>query len=193
MHSDPTNYRPTAVLPTLSCVFELLLINQLQRLISPYIPPEQFGFLKRSSTSDVGVSLTSTVTTAINHRAEVRLVAQEDFNHVQWDSLLEHLWNIDCRSRVFNLLKFYLSDQYIKVVIPSDLYPVSPGVPQSTIWSPLLFNLYVLLPYVSKYRSVVGYADDHTLFKTISSKDNRITAAAHLNADLAVLCEYGHH
>ena len=40
---------------------------------------------------------------------------------------------------------------------------------------------------------MVGYADDHTLLTTIPHKDNRVTAAAQLNADLVALCEYGHH
>ena len=47
------------------------LITQLQRQIFPHLPPEQFGFLKGSGTSDDGVSLASTITTAINNRAEV--------------------------------------------------------------------------------------------------------------------------
>ena len=188
------------VLPTLSRVFELLLITQLQRQISPHIPPEQFGFLKGSSTSDAGVSLASAITTAINQRAEVRLVALDikgAFDHVRWDGLLKHLWSIGCRGRVFRLFESYLSDRYIRVVTPldlSDLYPVSAGVPQGAIWSPLLFNLYVrLLPSVPKHCSVVGYADDHTLLTIIPNKVNRITAAANLNANLAALCEYGHH
>ena len=40
---------------------------------------------------------------------------------------------------------------------------------------------------------MVDYADDYTLLTTIPHKDNRATAAAQLNADLAALCEYGHH
>ena len=40
---------------------------------------------------------------------------------------------------------------------------------------------------------MVGYADDHTLLTTIPHKDDRVTAAAQLNADLAALCKYGHH
>ena len=44
--SDPTNYRPITVLPTLSRVFEQLLITQLQHRILPFIPSDQFGFLK---------------------------------------------------------------------------------------------------------------------------------------------------
>ena len=116
---------------------------------------------------------------------------------MRWDGLLEHLWSIGCRSRIFHLFKSYLSDRYIKVVTAldsSDFYPVSAGIPQGAIWSPLLFNLYVhLLPSVPKYCLVVGYVDDHTLLTTIPNKVNRITAAAHLNTNLAVLCEYGCH
>ena len=82
MHSDPTNYHPIAVLPR---VFEQLLMTQLQRHILPFIPSEQFGFLKGSSTSDAGISLASTIASAINQRAEVRLVALDvkgAFDHV---------------------------------------------------------------------------------------------------------------
>ena len=68
--SDPTCYRPIAVLPTLSRVFERLLAPQLRRHIDPHIPREQFGFMRGSSTSDAGVSLASTITAAIDQRAE---------------------------------------------------------------------------------------------------------------------------
>ena len=58
----------------------------------------------------------------------------------------------------------------------------------------LLFNLYIrLLPSVPRHCLVFGYADDQTLLTTIPHKDNLVTAAAQLNADLAALCKYGHH
>ena len=79
------SYQPIAVLPTLSRVFEQLLITQLQCHIFPFIPPEQFGLLKGSCTSDAGISLTSTTASAINQQAEVRLVALDikgAFDHV---------------------------------------------------------------------------------------------------------------
>ena len=79
-----------------------------------------------------------------------------------------HLRSIGCCGRVFRSFKSYLSNRYIKVVTPfdsSDLHPVSAGVPQGAIWSPLLFNFYIrLLPSVPRHCLVVGYADDHTLF-----------------------------
>ena len=39
---------------------------------------------------------------------------------------------------------------------------------------------------------VVSYANYHTFLITIPHRDNRATAAAHLKADLAALCDYGH-
>ena len=146
--SDPTCYRPIVVLPTLSRVFEKLLVTQLKRHIDLHIPKEQFGFMKGSSTSDAGVLLASTIITAINQRAEARLVALDikgAFDSVWWKGLLTHLWSISFRDKVFRLFESYLSNRFIRVVTPlesSDLYPVTAGVPQGAIWSPFIQFIY---------------------------------------------------
>ena len=92
--SDPTKHHPIAVLPTLSCVFEHVLAPQLYKCIVQHIPSEQFGFVKDSNTLDAGVSLASSIASALNQRAEVRLVALDikgAFDHVCWNGLLAHL------------------------------------------------------------------------------------------------------
>ena len=107
--SDPTNYHPIAVFPTLSCAFEQLFLTQIQHQIDPYILPEQFGFQKGSSSSGTGASLASTITTAMNHRAEDRLVTLDikgAFDHVWWDGLLEHRFSIGCYGRIFIYINF---------------------------------------------------------------------------------------
>jgi len=75
--SDPCNYRPIAVLPTLSRVFERVLQPILERHLSPFIPVQQFGFMRGSSCADAGVSLASAILFALDQRAEVQLVALE--------------------------------------------------------------------------------------------------------------------
>ena len=74
----------------------------------------------------------------------------------------------------------------------SDHHSISAGVPQDAIWPPLFFDLYIhLLPRIQKHCLTVGYADGHTFVITIPRKEDHNIVAAHLNADLAALCEYG--
>ena len=102
--------------------------------------------MKGSSTSGAGVLLASCITTAINQRAEARLVALDikgTFDSVWWRGLLAHLHSIDFCDKVISLFESYLSNRFIQVVTPLEstgLYPVTTGVCQGAIWSPLLFN-----------------------------------------------------
>ena len=52
------------------------------------------------------------------------------------------------------------------------------GVPQSSIWSPLMFSYEVL------HCDLFQYADNSSLIRVILSKDDRTTEGDELNADL---------
>ena len=82
---DPTCYRPVAV--------------------------GTFRFMRSSSALDAGVSLASTITTAINQQAEAQLVVLDikgAFDSVWWKGFL----NIGFHDRKFRLFESYLSNQY---------------------------------------------------------------------------------
>ena len=196
--TDPANYRPVAVLPTLSGVFERVLLPRLQKHITPFIPSQQFGFMSGSSCADAGVSMTGSIVSALNQRAEVRLVALDikgAFDSVWWQGLLCHLRHISVGGLAYQLFTSYLSERVMYVATAkgqSSTLSISAGVPQGTIWSPLLFNLYIgFFPSVVQFSSVIGYADDHTLLKIIPQKQDRSRATDELNADLAALFQFG--
>ena len=107
--------------------------------------------MKGSSTSDAGVLLASSITTAINQRSKARLVALDikgEFDNVWWRGLLAHLQSIGVRDKVFSLFESYLSNQFIRVVTPlesPDLYTVTAGVPQGGYLVPSVIQLYIHL------------------------------------------------
>ena len=74
----------------------------------------------------------------------------------------------------------------------SSLYPITAGVPQGGVWSPMLFNLYVHhLPSQLKSYLLVSYADNSTLLKVIPTKDLRLSAAIEINVDLCSIADWG--
>ena len=61
-----------------------------------------------------------------------------------------------------------------------------------SIWSPILFNLYIPhLPTQILHCALLQYADDSTLIKVVPSKDDRIAAADEMNADLVRIYLWG--
>ncbi|CAM9944976.1 unnamed protein product, partial [Heterosigma akashiwo] len=169
--TDPKNYRPVSVLPTLAATFERVLMSQLSSFLYEHIPPEQFGFLRGTGTADVGVIIADQIAQSLEARKDVRLVALDfkgAFDKVWWRGLLEHLWAVGVRGRAFKLFQSYLSGRSLFVVANeevSDRVQINSGVPQGAIWSPLLFNLFVrnVPAEVKKEALCLFYADDLTL------------------------------
>ena len=195
--TDPANYRPVAVLPTLSGVFERVLLSWLEKHITSFIPSQQFGFMSGSSCADAGISMTGSVVAALNQRAEVRLVALDikgAFDSVWWQGFLCYLRHIGVGGLAYQLFTSYLSERAMYVATAdgqSSMLTVSAGVPQGAVWSPLLFNLYIrFLPSVVQF-SVIGYADDHTLLKIIPLKQDHLRAADELNTHLTAWFQFG--
>ena len=82
------------------------MLPQLKKHITPFIPPEQFGFISGSSCADAGVSVAGSTVDALNQRAEVRLVALDikgAFDSVWWQGLLCHLQNIGITGLAYQL------------------------------------------------------------------------------------------
>ena len=111
--SDPTCYHLIGALPSLSQVFEQLLVLQLWLHIDPYIPHEQFSFIRGPSSLVAGVSLAFTITTAINQYAEAMDI-KGAFDSVCWKGLVAHLWSIGFQDKVFRAFESYF--------YPTDIY-----------------------------------------------------------------------
>jgi len=108
----------------------------------------------------------------------ISIISTGVYSHMCWwvPTHISTGWYDSERSYQFQWLSNYLSDRFQWVVLNgtcTSWLPVTSGVPQGSIWGPLLFLLYVndiLNVSFTKNSPLVMYADDLLLFKPISKR-----------------------
>eukprot|EP00661_Eupelagonemidae_sp_cell13_P001243 gene1243-biopygen6265 len=152
--SDKTNYRPIALLPTISRVVERLIANQLKEHLRGILPKEQYGFRPKHSTEHALAQIVRLAGNALNSRSgkQAVCIASLDvasaFDTVDHELLLLKLERLCGISGVaLDFFRNYLSDrkQYVKMSgdRKSSVKGIDPcGVPQGTVLDAPLDNLH---------------------------------------------------
>jgi len=168
-----TNYRPIALLPVASKIFEKAILIQLTEHISRnnVITSSQHGFLRGHSTQSAVVDYISYILDNLNSRyqtAGVHVDLTKAFDSVDYGVLLHKLELYGIRGLPLKLITSYLSKRQQKVIaeginkeiISSDWATVKRGVPQGSILGPYLFILYINDLPDSIPMPLTIYADD---------------------------------
>ena len=184
LYCDDYNYRPIALLPSLSKIFERVMFDQLLAYLSNnnLLCINQFGFRPGHSTELAALRL-------VNH-----LIAQMDiyiyidlskaFDTLDHPILLSKLKYYGVTGCSYDLLSSYLTgrSQYVEFSgLKSNILPILTGVPQGSVLGLLLFLVCINdLPLVSNIFDMLMYADDTTLYCNI----NRNVTAEVINGEL---------
>ena len=183
--------RPITILNSMSKVFERLIHTRLSWLSESknWLSNLQFGFRPGRSTNDALFEIKQKVSNAMSMKgfcAIVSLDIKKAFDSAWWDGILQALKIKGCPNQLWILIKDFFRKRISTFLYgnkPCSAFP-SMGIPQGSILSPLLWNIYfneVLTLRFPSSITVQAYADDLVL---LSSSLSPLRIEADINFSL---------
>lgn len=206
--SDPSNYRPIAISSLLSKVMETIITHQLLSYLetNQLLSDHQYGFRQARSTGDLLAYSTHVWSSTLDSFGESRVISldiSKAFDRVWHKGLLSKLPMYGLHPSLITWIGNFLSGRTISVRVDGSLsnpLPISSGVPQGSVLSPVLFLLFINDLFSSTLLSAHSFADDTYLSSSfsfqshlIASKNTpsqRAESTSALNHNLALIEEW---
>ena len=155
------------------------------------IPPQQHGFTSgRSYSTQLLLAMNDWMKALdIGHSVDILFHFAKAFDSVPHKQLISKLQGCGISSNLLVCVKNFLMGRKQRVVLnnhESELSDVLSGVPQGSVLGPTLFNVYVSDMPLIVNSSIVQFADDVKMFRTI----NTIDEFYQLQRDINVLSEW---
>uniref|UniRef100_A0A670HMU9 Reverse transcriptase domain-containing protein n=1 Tax=Podarcis muralis TaxID=64176 RepID=A0A670HMU9_PODMU len=175
------NYRPVSNLPFLGKVIERVVAEQLQARLeeADHLDPFQSGFRPHHGTETALVALVDDLRRARDKGESCFLVLLDlsaAFDTIDHNILLDRLEGLGAGGTVIQWFRSFLLGRVQKVVVGdecSDPWALTCGVPQGSVLSPMLFNIYMqpLGEIIRRFGlGVHQYADDTQLYLSFKSE-----------------------
>lgn len=173
-NKDPsilTNWRPISQLQCISKIFEKIMATRIiASTRNKNIFKTQFGFRGKISTEHALGTLQGDIEHGLNDgmiTSVVSLDLRAAFDVVWHDGLIHKLVNLKFQPILIKLIKCMLTQRSFTVKLDgrySTIRKINNGMPQSSVNSPLLFNIYIHdIPIDANVR-LIQFADDTSIY-----------------------------
>jgi hypothetical protein len=168
------NYRPITLLSCIGKLFERLILSQIIQFLSSnkILINQQFGFRSGHSTSHQILRIIEEISMDFNRDISTGMVCldvEKAFDSVWHDGLIFKMSQLKFPNYLLKIVQSFLSDRQSFVQVKfskSSKFNVVAGVPQGSILSPTLFNIYLNDIPTPKGCVKAIYADDTALKST---------------------------
>lgn len=193
--TDPSSYRPISLLNAIGKVFEKIISYRMTSFIQDnnILPPEQFGFVfEHSCPRQLKRVLNAVNREKANKKttAMILLDIEKAFDSVWHNGLIFKLKTLGFPLYLIRLIQSFLADRNFNVSLlgsNSTTRNIPAGVPQGSVLSPTLFNIYTSDIPKPEHCDFALYADDTAIYCHGRNLD---TLTSRLNNALSTLSDY---
>ena len=173
---DPKSYRPIALTPHVSKLYERIVKNRLEYFLEKnnLLPKCQSGFRRGRNCIENLVKLSSHVKRAMMRRRPVLSTfydIKRAYDTVWHAKLLDKLHKIGVSKNMYRFFQSFLRQRIIRVMVGSELskaHILDMGIPQGSIAAPIAFS--IMLSDINKLKldraTISLYADDLAMWST---------------------------
>lgn len=172
------NYRPISLLEMAGKIYEKIINNRLRPFLETgeHYHPQQHSFRRGRGTHTALATIYEHISKSQDHREQCTLVMRDcskAFDKVWHDGLKFKILHLELPRCLTALLCNFLDDREAAIELNTftgPTFPLNCGVPQGSVLSPTLYNIYTADMPSAQHGTNVIYADDVTQIITYPGK-----------------------
>lgn len=193
--SDVSSYRPISVLPTMSKIFDRIILTRMKAHVEDrqLIPNFQFGFRSEHSTTHQLLRVMNQIKTGFDRTQSTGMVLLDlkcAFNSVWHDGVIYKMEQYGFLLYLTKLIQSFLDHRRFSVKVNnnmSELKTIPAGVPQGAIISPIIFNIF-MSDFLTDHPSTTAQYDDDVVYLATAKQASSVKK--HLQNAVNIFSKY---